>query len=396
MGVMDLNGSYVNDWTGFRRHVLASAYAGFFSDNSLAIERTVGDWIAMFQQQMGWLGLILGLLGLAWLVDRHGRPAKAWVFVLIVLLTNLIFALNYRVGDVEVFLLPVFYCAAIFVGGGVGLLARLPDRYATWATGGQALLALLLAAGMLSDGPAINRSRSWAAHDYAVALAKVDYPEGSHVVGLEGEMTALRYMQMAEGLGGNATPVVADDPERRREIVEDLVGSGYPTYLTRELPGIETSYSFTGQGPLVRVWPRGESRITAPTFPLDVTLVDGALSVEGYDLTVLDQAGGSALSVVYHWRPHATLTRNYKVSLRVQAADGSPLQWPSGEPVVMDEYPLRQAALTSHWLPEEEISDVYYLPLPASALEEAAQLETIVYDAETVAEVGRWRIELPW
>ena len=231
MGVMDLNGSYVNDWAGFWRHVLASAYAGFFSDNSLAVERTVGDWVAMVQQQMGWLGLILGLLGLAWLVDRQGRPAKAWIFVLIVLLTNLLFALNYRVGDVEVFLLPVFYCAAIFVGGGVGLLGRLPERYAPWATAGQALLVLLLAAGMLSGGLAVNRSQSWAAHDYAVALAKVDYPEDSHVVGLEGEMTALRYMQMAEGLGVNATPVVADDPERRREIVEDLVASGIPDLL---------------------------------------------------------------------------------------------------------------------------------------------------------------------
>jgi hypothetical protein len=46
---------------------------------------------------------------------------------------------------------------------------------------------------------AVNRSESWAAHDYAVALAKVDYPTGSHVVGLEGEMTALRYMQKPRG-----------------------------------------------------------------------------------------------------------------------------------------------------------------------------------------------------
>jgi hypothetical protein len=29
MGVMDLNGSYVNNWEGFWRHVLATAYAGF-------------------------------------------------------------------------------------------------------------------------------------------------------------------------------------------------------------------------------------------------------------------------------------------------------------------------------------------------------------------------------
>ena len=394
MGVMDLNGSYVNDWQGFRRHVLASAYAGFFSDNSLAVGRTPGDWLTIFQQQMGWLGLVLGLLGLAWLVDRHRRPAKAWIFVLIVLLTNLIFALNYRVGDVEVFLLPVFFCAAIFIGGGVGLAGRLPQRYALWANVAQASLTLLLAVSFLSGGLAVDRSRSWAAHDYAVEMAKVDYPTGSHVVGLEGEMTALRYMQQAEGLGKEATPVVADDPEQRREIVRDLVASANPTFLTRELPGIETDYSFSGDGPLIRVWPRGESRTSSPAFPLDVTMVDGALSVEGYDLTVLEQAGGPTLQVVYYWRPNQALERAYKVSLRGQTADGSPLLFADGRPVILDEYPIRQAALTPNWLPGERISDVHYLTLPSSGLDRVARLETIVYDAETIEEVGRWQIEL--
>jgi len=337
---------------------------------------------------------MLGLLGLAWLVDRQRRPAKAWIFVLIVLLTNLIFALNYRVGDVEVFLLPVFYCAAIFVGGGVGLLERLPQRYELWANIGQASLVLLLAAGMLSGGPAVDRSHSWAAHDYAVAAAKVDFPPGSHVVGLEGEMTALRYMQMTEGLAKNATLVVADDPDQRRAIVRNLVASASPTYLTRELPGIDTDYSFSGDGPLVRVWPRGKSQVASPAHPLDVTLVDGALSVEGYDLAVLEQAGGLALQVVYYWRPNQALERIYKVSLRVQTADGLPLTLPTGLPVVLDEFPVRQAAFTNRWLPDERISDVHYLSLPPSGLDGAAVLETIVYDAETVEEVARWQIDL--
>jgi hypothetical protein len=394
MGAMDLNGSYVNDWGGFWRHVLASVYAGFFSDNSLAVDRTPGDWLAIFRQQVGWLGPMLGLLGLAWLVDRQRRPAKAWIFVLIVLLTNLIFALSYRVGDVEVFLLPVFYCAAIFVGGGVGLLGRLSPRYALWANIGQASLILLLAVSMLSGGLAIDRSQSWAAHDYAVEVAKIDYPTGSHVVGLEGEMTALRYMQMAEGLGTNATLVVADDPEQRREIVRDLVASASPTFLTRELPGIETEYSFSGVGPLIRVSPRGESQTASPVHPLNVTMVDEALSVEGYDLSLLEQAGGPMLQVTYYWRPSQVLERIYKVSLRVQTADGLPLMLPNGLPVVLDEYPVRQAAFTNQWLPDERISDVHYLPLPPSGLDGATVFETIVYDAETVEEVARWQIDL--
>jgi hypothetical protein len=168
----------------------------------------------------------------------------------------------------------------------------------------------------------------------------------------------------------------------------------FPTYLTRELPGIETDYSFTGDGPLIRVWPRGESRTASAVHSLDLTLVAGGLAVEGYDLTVLQQAGGPMLQVVYFWRPNRALDRPYKVSIRIQTVDGSPLLLADGLPAMLDAYPLRQAALTTHWLPGERISDVHYLALPSSGLEGAARLETIVYDAETVEEVGRWQIEL--
>ena len=127
MGVSDLNGSYVNTISGFLDHVLARRYAAFFADNALAVSRTMSDWLALFVQEMGLVALLLAVLGFPWLFDRQRRPVKAWIFVLIVLLTNLLFALNYRVGDVEVFLLPVFLCLAIFTGGGVGLFARLLD-----------------------------------------------------------------------------------------------------------------------------------------------------------------------------------------------------------------------------------------------------------------------------
>ncbi len=72
----------------------------------------------------------------------------------------------------------------------------------------------------------MNRSGDWRTHDYAVDMAKVPFPPGSTVIGLEGEVTALKYMQAAEGLGTNATPVAADDPQRRREVLAQAVAVG--------------------------------------------------------------------------------------------------------------------------------------------------------------------------
>jgi hypothetical protein len=202
-------------------------------------------------------------------------------------------------------------------------------------------------------------------------------------------------MQAAEGLGANATPLAADDPQRRREVLAQSVASRSATYLTRELEGIAGDYSFSGDGPLVRAWPRGTAQAGNPQNPLDLAMDEGRLLLEGYDLQRLDWAGGPALRVNLYWRPAAELPRSLKVSLRLVDAGGHPLTYPDGTPATLDEFPLRQVAPTTTWLPGETLRDVYTLYLPPAALAQPATLQVIVYDAETVGEVGRWVTELP-
>ena len=76
------------------------------------------------------MGLLLAVVGLSWLFLPRLRWFKAWVLIAVVLVTNLLFAFFYQVADQEVFLLPVFLCAALFSGGGLALLLRrLPDGW---------------------------------------------------------------------------------------------------------------------------------------------------------------------------------------------------------------------------------------------------------------------------
>ena len=84
-----------------------------------------------------------------------------------------------------------------------------------------------------------------------------------------------------------------------------------------------------------------------------------------------------------------------KVSLRLLDAAGNPLVYPDGSPATLDEYPLRQVAPTTTWVPGEAVRDVHTLYLPPGVQSQPVTLQVIVYDAETVAEVGRWETGLP-
>jgi hypothetical protein len=412
MGATDLEGAYVNTWTGFWDHVLARGYTGFFDDNPLAVHRSPADWLALFVAQFGWIGLTLGMVGIViGLIDPRQRPS--WVLVTVTLIVNLLFAVNYQVADAEIFAIPAFLCLALGIGKAVGCWQLAvgsrrdddatmrqaqypisntqypsPNTHSAFRIPHSALLIthysllLILAFFPLGRGPAVDRSDDWAVHNDAVALAKVDFPAGSQVVGLRGQMTALAYMQQAEGLGKDALPVAIDNPDARRAYVEANAEAGVPLFLTQELAGIEQRYSFSGDGPLVSVWPRGAVNVGAPQVAHAESLADGALHLIGYDLDRLDQPGGSGVRVAFYWQPTRPVDRVLKLSLRLLDAGGQVL-------TQEDRFPLRQVALTTHWLPGEVVRDVHDLPLPATA----RQLLVILYDAETVAEVGRFSIQ---
>jgi len=354
---------------------------------------TPDDWAQLWLAQYGFVGLGLGWFGLIWLLWR-GHNRRFGLGLLAVLLSNLTFALLYRVGDPEVFMLPAWLAFAPLIGVGSAALAQIrqvrrPLIYALYA-----LLLLVLVVGSGGRGTAVDRRGDWFIHDYAVALAKVDFPTQSQVIGLEGQITALRYMQQAAGLGQHAHGVVANDPAQRRAAIAAALQAGAPTFITQEVEGIATQYSFSGAGPLVRVWPRGQAIMAVPQQPYALTVADKALTLTGYDLERLAAAGGPTLRITFYWQPQAPLTQNYKLSLRLQNAAGAPLYWPTGNAVVEDHFPLRGVAPTSSWVTGEVVTDVHYLPLPLDPATQK-QLYIVIYDAATIAEVGTLTIGLP-
>lgn len=400
-GVADLNGSYQNSIAGFFTHVNASTYSTFLAWNGTAL--------AIFIEQVSWIGIAWGLWGgLAgfWTVRR-----SEWLLIWGTFLVSLLFALFYNVDDVAVFLIPAIVCWAIFVGGGLWALASLwlfnpfpaivRRRLPIWICG---FIALFIGASPLvynsnSYFQILQQRSEWSAHNQAVALAKVPFPLKSHVIGLEGEATAIKYMQQAEGLATNVSVHWANLPDERTALVQRLMAQHEPVYLTQEVAGIEALYSFSGEGPLVRVWNRGQIVPQSPQQALTVSFLDGALWLDGVDVAILDEAGGARLRIAYYWRPTVTLAHRLKLSLRLQS-DGQILRDQAGHEMVADRFPLRQVTYSEFWVPDEPVRDVHYLDLPLPEFGDQTQivtpleLDTILYDANTVEELGRISIPI--
>jgi hypothetical protein len=115
--------------------------------------------------------------------------------------------------------------------------------------------------------------------------------------------------------------------------------------------------------------------------------------MEGYDLERLEWAGGPVVRVTLYWRPLEPVDRDLKVSLRVVNKAGEPKTLRSGLPAVTDAYPLRQVAHTPSWEKNIQVRDVHETKLPDD-LNDAAVL-VIIYDADTLAEVGRLNAPVP-
>lgn len=388
--VGSLDGTYVNSLDGFVRHVTASGYGTFFLDNPLAVARTPSLYFNLFVEQFGWLGLLTGLGGLVVLCRRgHGAAVTVIAFV-----TYGLFNLFYQVADIEVFFIPLFILWAVWLGRGAGaLLAALgrgqPDQ--AWARRRHsaiqavAVLALVAQSGLVfaANLPRQDRSRDWTVHDYGIDMLSQPLPAGAAIVGIQGEITLLRYFQSTRPLRTDVLAVAADLPGQRLATVTHLLDEGHAVYLTRELAGAPERWSLSALGPLIRVHTRPPM---AP--PDDVTVVDTPVTphIDLYGYAVSRPPGHAPLPPLrlnLVWQARATGAPDLKVSARLLAPDGGMVAQADGVPVHFA-YP------TTAWRAGEFVADVYDLALPDRLPAGSYTPLVIVYDpAHDAAEVGR-------
>ncbi len=410
--VASLDGAVIDSWDNFWRHVLASDYGSFLSANPLAVQRPASYPLRLLLSQMGLAALLLSLLG--WL--RWPQQPRRWTLLALVFAVNLVFAIGYKTADVDVFYLPVTMVTLLVAAAG---LSWLLERLAAWLEGQdvrypqvwQAVLTALLAAAVLlqpllttartlnsanrpqtcaevlavGETPAFTpkRNDAWNALNCGLAMLDQALPPGSTIVGLQGEISLLRYLQMDRGLRPDVRLIDADREDERLAVVEAEVAAGRPVFVTRELPGLAAGYSLSAAGPLVRVWPAGAAAAPPLAQAPDAAIGD-ALRLTGFELSRIPAQDAATLRLSAAFRVDQAVTEDLKVSARLLAPDGSIV-------ASTDAVPVHWTYPATAWRVGETILDVYDFALPENTDIAALTPLLIVYRAADGSEVGRYQ-----
>ncbi|MDW8071057.1 MAG: DUF2723 domain-containing protein [Anaerolineae bacterium] len=390
--VGSLDSSYINTLEGFWRHVTASGYGSFIFQNPLSVQRGADFYLDLFVRQFGWGGLVFIGMGILLLTGRRwalGVTALAFA-------SYAGFNLFYRVADIEVFFIPNFLIGALWLGNGVtcplnllqslGCASSFPMRKR-----GASLMGVLIVAGLLAQSGLLlrnnwtqmDRSDDWEVHDYGVDMLSQPLEPGAVIVGIQGEITLVRYFQDVHSLRRDVRALAADDPGARLALVSELVAQGASVYLTRSLAGAPERWSLGAVGPLIRVWARPQRFAPAVRYRVDATLTS-EVALWGYDVVhPPTHTVPPLVRLRLVWHAQAPVARDLKVSARLMSPDGRLV-------AQADAVPVHFAYPTTAWRADEYIVDVYDLRLFEPLSDGLYTPLIILYDpAQGAVEVAR-------
>jgi hypothetical protein len=175
--------------------------------------------------------------------------------------------------------------------------------------------------------------------------------------------------------------IAADRDEERLVAIEGVLAADQAAYITRPSHGLPESYSLSALGPLIRVRDAPLSAVPSPQHPLAVDLTD-SLRLLGYDAAVMSPHQQTTVRLTLYWQVIAPVGADYKVSARLLDAEGNQL-------AQIDDVPVHNTYPTSRWKAGEAITDVYDLAVPPDTPSGPYRLLVILYEPDTLAEVGR-------
>lgn len=389
-----LDGAYQNTPEGFFNWILGTAYTVFVTQNPFNETRDGAYYLGLFVNDFGALGILAVVFGFVALFLRAWRE---WVLLALALAANLAFVLTYRVADINVFFIPSFVIVSLFLAAGLaGLLwlayYTLSNRVATTAAGLGAIVLLLVPIALFRDHYArVDLSNKYDVIDYGRSILAQRLPENATIIGILGEMSLLRYLEI-ESYQPNVETIAADKEADRLKASEDALKRGRDVYLTRPLRGIEKEYALTSSGALVRVQPKpNRDQPPKPANPLDANF--GDVKLLGYEANAnYEQAVDGPINplrfvrVTLYWQPQKKINDSRLVSLKLLDADGKRAAQLDRQPV-LDAYP------TNAWRNKEYITDTYDVPIFVGAAPGEYTLQLTLYDPATGQVVGQRELE---
>jgi len=217
-------------WQRFFWHVSGKQYqVNLFSGDATVVGREVRNFAGWAFWQLTPLGLAGALAGLAGLWGRH---RKLCLFLVLLVLFNVVYAVNYEIAeDKEAYYLPTYLALALALGAGLLQAARWVGGRRRWPATVLAVVVVLLPAwNLVRHWPLCDRHNYSLARDYVENMLRGVGP-GGLLLTLDWQFySPYLYLRHLENFRPDAT-VVDVNLMRRSWYVEGFLVRQYPDMM---------------------------------------------------------------------------------------------------------------------------------------------------------------------
>jgi len=387
---------YQNTPRGFFNLVMGQMFRGELGYRTETLTR-LRMAAGLLRDQFGLVGMALGLLGVLRLA--FGRRWALLALTGLTYLANVVFTLVYFIGDIFVLFIPSYLVFALWlalgaatlgerVGEGIVRWKGTAMRYGPWEEGYQKMISgirsmvslatviplCILPLTLLSRNyPQIDQSHNYEIRDRWQEILAEPLPWRAILVSNDrDEIMPLWYYQFVDGRRPDLNglfPRIVPEPtyENIVRLVDDILATGRPIYLIKEMPGLEIKYRFEPFGSLVKVV--GPAVTKAPDHSQRVSLSKEVLLI-GYDqeprttndrncgIAVLSPRPGGELRVTLYWQTQGELEGIYSSFVHLVDEEGHRV---AGS----DQQPGGQFYPTDLWQLGEILRDEHVFTVPA-------------------------------
>jgi hypothetical protein len=374
---------YQNTPQGFFNLVTGRMFRGElgYSTETLTRLRMAAD---LLLGQFSLVGVALGLLGVFRLIFE-----RRWALLALTglaYLANVVFTLVYFIGDIFVLFIPSYLVFAIWLALGAATLGEgvgesivrwkgTPVRYGPWEEGYQKMISgirslvslatviplCILPLTLLSRNyPQTDQSHNYEVRDRWQEILAEPLPWQSILVSNDrDEIMPLWYYQFVDGrrpdLNGLFPHIVSEPAyENIVRLIDDILTTGRPILLIKEMPGLEIKYQLESFGSLVKV--AGPAVTKTPDYSYRASLGEEVLLI-GYDQEPRSPRPSEELHVTLYWQTQREMERVYSSFVHLVDEEGQRMAGSDQQPGGVF-YP------TDLWRPGEVLRDEHAFTVP--------------------------------
>jgi hypothetical protein len=375
---------YQNTPQGFFDLVMGQMFRGELGYRTETLTRLTMT-AHLLREQFGLVGIALGLLGVLRLA--LGRRWALLALTGLTYLANVVFTLVYFIGDIFVLFIPSYLVFALWLALGAATLGEgvgegilrwkgTAMRYAPWweegyqkmTSGIRSLVSLatviplcLLPLTLLARNYAqVDQSHNYEVRDRWQEILAEPLPWRAILVSNDrDEIMPLWYYQFVGGRRPDLNglfPRIVPGPsyENVVRLVDEILATGRPIYLIKEMLGLEIKYQLEPFGSLVQVV--GPAVTKPPDHAQRVHLSEEVLLI-GYDQEPHHLRPGQELHVTLYWQTQGELEGVYSSFVHLVDEEG---QGVAGS----DQQPGGAFYPTDLWRPGEILRDEHVFTVP--------------------------------